>query len=619
MNDLKTLINEEYKDITFDMKASYIISLYEKERRKKAGVFVTTAFCLFMIMTVFIRMNPKTVETLMNSTGEFFSNLVSNNADKLSVSETTSSPQPNTSDNLINKIATSTAPDDKREYKKPNKSIIRPVAVKPTGVMEETRVNEYEEATEVATEYENATEAVTEKEYVTEGPTEKPTEAKPQPAKGVTPTNAKPKPTKATVPIVTTEAPSTTVKITEPTETSANIDTAKIKYKVISGNEISIISCIPTNNELIIPETIDGYIVREIDSGILQGYNTVKKVKLPDTVTTIGEKTFKGLKNLVSVNIPKSIKTIGESAFEGCSGISSIELYNVTQIGSQAFKNCNSITNVTIPKTAVKIGVSAFESCNNLRSVNLNSDYEYNNIFSSAYTFLNCQKLEKLVVGEGVTFINSNAFKNCTALKEIELPSTLKEIYSNAFYNCSAIESLTFPEGFTTVYSKAFYNCRSLSEVNLPESLKKVYDSAFYNCTSLQTVTIPRNTTTLAEKCFGYYTSDLRVWDFTIRGYITSNAWPYARNNGFAFENLGGEPVITVVELEKYFVALGEGESFTIKYNVEFPEGETTFTSSDPEVATVDENGTITAHSKGYSTINVTNNSVTRQFIVIVR
>ena len=94
MNDLKTLINEEYKDITFDMKASYIISLYEKERRKKAGVFVTTAVCLLMIMTVFIRMNPKTVETLMNSTGKFFSNLVSNNADKLSVSETTSPPQP---------------------------------------------------------------------------------------------------------------------------------------------------------------------------------------------------------------------------------------------------------------------------------------------------------------------------------------------------------------------------------------------------------------------------------------------------------------------------------------------------------------------------------------------
>lgn len=607
MNDLKTLINEEYKDITFDMKASYIISLYEKERRKKAGVFVTTAFCLFMIMTVFIRMNPKTVETLMNSTGNFFSNLVSNNADKLSVFETTSSPQQNTSDNLINKIATSTAPTE-TNGQIPAATSTQNAYVEPTETPQQN--NEKEGTANSVTETTAPTEVVTEKEYVTEGPTEKPTEAKPQPAKGVTPTEAKPKPTKATVPIVTTEAP---------TESSANIDTAKIKYKVISGNEISIISCIPTNNELIIPETIDGYIVREIDSGILQGYDTVKKVKLPDTVTTIGEKTFKGLKNLVSVNIPKSIKTIGASAFEGCSGISSIELYNVTQIGSQAFKNCNSITNVTIPKTAVKIGVSAFESCNNLRSVNLNSDYEYNNIFSSAYTFLNCQKLEKLVVGEGVTFINSNAFKNCTALKEIELPSTLKEIYSNAFYNCSAIESLTFPEGFTTVYSKAFYNCRSLSEVNLPESLKKVYDSAFYNCTSLQTVTIPRNTTTLAEKCFGYYTSDLRVWDFTIRGYITSNAWPYARNNGFAFENLGGEPVITVVELEKYFVALGEGESFTIKYNVEFPEGETTFTSSDPEVATVDENGTITAHSKGYSTINVTNNSVTRQFIVIVR
>lgn len=395
-----------------------------------------------------------------------------------------------------------------------------------------------------------------------------------------------------------------------------------LKYELISDIEIKITGCNPVSSILIIPETIDGYTVREIGSQILSGSDNVTEVVIPDTVTVIGEKAFRNCKKLTSVKMSESIEEIGLGAFEGCKTLSSIDLKSVSKIGGEAFKNCDSLSSVKIPESAVKIGPSAFQSCDNLKTVYLNADYDYVNIFSYAYTFLNCKNLEELIVGEGVTYINSYAFKGCASLRKIEFPSTLKEIYMYAFYGCESIETLTLPEGLETIGTSAFYNCSSLNEVNLPESLKAVRSEAFYNCLNLNFVTIPKGTLSLEKLCFGYYSSDssdVRLWNFTIQGYEQTAAWNYAFYNGFTFERIGEAPTLTVLELEKYFVMLGESESCEIKYTLEFPVGKTEFTSSDPEIASVDENGVVTANNRGTATIDVTNNNVTKQFIVIVR
>lgn len=664
MNDLKTLINEEYKDITFDMEASYIISLYEKERRKKAGVLVTTAVCLFMIMTVFIRMNPKTVETLMNSTGKFFSNLVSNNADKLSVSETTSPPQPNTSDNLINKIATSTSPDDKREYKKPNKGIIRPVAVKPTGVMEETRVNEYEEATEAATVYENATEAVTEKEYVTEEPTEKPTEAKPQATKAATfPTKVKPKTVKpTTTPINATETTEAvtvteietreeketeivTQKVTEPnpwptsftiaptekpTEADKKTETSKLKYLLLENGTVRITSCIPTGSKLVFPETIDGYTVSEIGEGILQGYNTITEIVIPDSVTTIGENAFKGLSKLSSFKMSENIKTIGSGAFYNCGALASIDLKNVEIIGASAFQGCNSITEITVPAAIQKVGSKAFSDCMGLKAANINADCDDKNDMTYDYTFSGCKNLETVNIGEGVTMVNSWQFYQCYALKDVSLPESLKYIYNSAFSCCTSLERIEIPEGVVRINKQAFYKNRALNEVKLPDSIEYIGVEAFYGCRNLLSITIPKNVEKLEEDCFGYtdvvrkkVTYTEAVSGFTIYGYDHTAGRSYAVNNGFKYVKIGdaidenkSDP--TTITLDGYIAVLSINDTFEIKYNVEYPNGETTFTTSDESIAVVDSNGKITAVGSGRAAITVTNNGVSKQFIVIV-
>lgn len=581
MNDLKTLINEEYKDITFDMKASYIISLYEKERRKKAGVFVTTAFCLFMIMTVFIRMNPKTVETLMNSTGEFFSNLVSNNADKLSVFKTTSSPQPNTSDNLINQIATSTAPTE-TNGQIPAATSTQNAYVEPTETPQQN--NGKEDTANSVTETTAPTEVVTEKATDTKPAVEKPT-------------------SKSSV-------------------VPQKINTAKIEYILVSKSTIRITKCIPTDNTVVIPETIDGYTVTEIGEGILKGYRNVTKVTLPNTVTKIKESSFKGLEALKSVNIPTNIKSIGGSAFEGCTALESANLGNIEEIGASAFAGCEKLTEITIPKTAKIIGARAFAKCRGLEKAIIASNCDSGNDKQDNYTFTECENLKSVVISEGVTSLTGHQFYKCTALKNVSLSSTLESISQSAFSCCTKLESIELPKNIKTIGYMAFYKCRELKNVTLPNSLKIVYSQAFYGCNKLSEITIPKDVDKLYDMCFGYNDYDATISDFIIKGYEDSTAKEYAKANKIIFVSLGGDnnpsQQPTAITLDSFIAVLNVSDTYDIIYKIENPVGQTTFTSSDSSVIAIDENGRITALKSGSATVTITNNGVSRQLVVII-
>ena len=62
-------------------------------------------------------------------------------------------------------------------------------------------------------------------------------------------------------------------------------------------------------------------------------------IKIPSSVTTIGNRAFECCSGLTSVDIPSSVTTIEYVAFEGCSGLTSVDIpSSVTTIGSNAFR-----------------------------------------------------------------------------------------------------------------------------------------------------------------------------------------------------------------------------------------------------------------------------------------
>lgn len=83
---------------------------------------------------------------------------------------------------------------------------------------------------------------------------------------------------------------------------------------------------------------------------------------------------FAGCDKLVSVKIPKSVTTIGERAFESCTGLTAIQIpEGVTKIRSSAFMECERLRSVSIGSTVSNFGNEVFYGCSSLKSITLAS------------------------------------------------------------------------------------------------------------------------------------------------------------------------------------------------------------------------------------------------------
>ena len=95
-----------------------------------------------------------------------------------------------------------------------------------------------------------------------------------------------------------------------------------------------------------------------------------QNTKIPNSVTTIGERAFYGCSGLTSIAIPNSVTTIEWYAFYRCSKLTSVTIPNsVTSIGYDAFESCFNLTSVTIPNSVTSIKSFAFFGNRNLSVV----------------------------------------------------------------------------------------------------------------------------------------------------------------------------------------------------------------------------------------------------------
>ena len=76
-----------------------------------------------------------------------------------------------------------------------------------------------------------------------------------------------------------------------------------------------------------------------IEQGVLTKYTGPGgDVVIPEGVTVIEKKTFRGCRRLSSVTVPEGVTTIGNRAFLGCTSLSSVTIpESVTTIGNRAF------------------------------------------------------------------------------------------------------------------------------------------------------------------------------------------------------------------------------------------------------------------------------------------
>ena len=409
---------------------------------------------------------------------------------------------------------------------------------------------------------------------------------------------------------------------------------------------------------VVIPETVyyNGitYPVTAIDSYTFYQCSGLTSVTIPNSVTSIGEGAFYGCNGLTSIPIANSVTTISNYAFSRCTGLTSVTIpESVTTIGNNAFYYCTNLSNITIPNSVTSIGAGAFAECFNLSNITIpNSvttigtsaldntawyDNQPNGVVYAGYVAYsykgNMTNGTIISLKYGTVGIADCAFAcmdpegdgyapphphDHYALGGINMPNTLKVIGSRSFDYCWGLTSINIPNSVTSIGRCAFYDCK-LKSITIGKSVTSIGDNAF-NCyytedTCLNDVfSFIQNPTAVSMgngsfwgQVFPNFDSKrkLHVPFGTLSAYETNSQW--RRYFGSIVEM---DPVLSIsIKLNVMECEMTKGETLQLTATV-LPEDATdksvTWTSSDVAVATVDQNGLVTAVGAGTATITAT-------------
>ncbi|MBR3796970.1 MAG: leucine-rich repeat protein [Clostridia bacterium] len=279
--------------------------------------------------------------------------------------------------------------------------------------------------------------------------------------------------------------------------------------------------------EVVIPEKIGGYTVREIGDRAFSNQKLITGVTMPDTVEVIGSYAFSGCEALELNRLPASVKTVGSHAFYGCAAITEFTVHaGMERIGNNAFQR-TSLERLVIEEseTPVQLEGAAFGYLSTLKDVTMPDDV---NITSQNSVFVGCSDIAltvtchsgvikgrylmhggyedtavtSVVFEEGITEISDSAFQDVRALASVTLPESLETLGSFAFYDCNALESIVIPSQITTIGRYALAYNENLKTVTLPAGLETIEEYAFSGCAALELNSLPASVKMVGNHAF---------------------------------------------------------------------------------------------------------------------
>lgn len=216
--------------------------------------------------------------------------------------------------------------------------------------------------------------------------------------------------------------------------------------------------------------------------------NSYSAVRLPSTVTTIGEGAFREAKNTTVVIMPTALQTIEAHAFHGCSSLVSASLpASVTSIGEYAFADCPKLKSAVLNCKLSTIPVGMFAGCTSLLTLTLPSAPTA--IGANAFADTPINALPKF---DNPQSIGDYAFARCTQLRRVCLPSGITSLGSGAFLGCSNLVLTRIPSGVSTIGSFGYFVSddsstsalkRVLVDVETPPAITANCFADYENCT----------------------------------------------------------------------------------------------------------------------------------------
>lgn len=167
----------------------------------------------------------------------------------------------------------------------------------------------------------------------------------------------------------------------------------------------------------------------------------------------------------------------------------------ITSLGD--YQN-NKIEVLIINEGVVEIGVRALTGMTSLKSVTLPGSLK--SIEKEA--FKDNKSLEKIILNEGIKSIGSEAFAYCSNVKLITIPESVESIGEGAFRNCSSLETIVIPDGIKRIEDYTFSECTSLRSITFPSTLESVGEYSFSFCNALKALDLPEGLKEIDNSAF---------------------------------------------------------------------------------------------------------------------
>lgn len=211
----------------------------------------------------------------------------------------------------------------------------------------------------------------------------------------------------------------------------------------------------------------------------------------------------------------KPVIGIADSAFAGIDRLLNVDMGpSVTYIGNNAFSGCVSLQWIGLSKNITKIGGNCFYGCNALT-------YNYDQVGGGSYlgndanpymVFMNCSKMDELILHEDTKIIYSSAFAH-SDLKSINLPKNLAVFSGMDFLDCKNLTSITVDEDNQTYFATQNAIIRradnalmlALDSVDLSAlTVEAICEYAFANWNKTDVITINNYVTIIEDNAFAY-------------------------------------------------------------------------------------------------------------------
>ena len=199
-------------------------------------------------------------------------------------------------------------------------------------------------------------------------------------------------------------------------------------YALLNDGTAELTAYVGSKLSVSVPEKINGYTVSRIGNYAFKDNETAVSVRIPATVTSIGEYAFANT-NIRKITGGANVTSIEEGAFHMALALSEFPFGNkLREVGNGAFMHCSALTGVTMQTGTVRIGENAF---------------------------YNCEFLSYVSLPNTLKSIDKDAFAMCQRLKTVSLPSSLQGMAEAAFDSTCEIT-------YTTSSNISILSCKVL-------------------------------------------------------------------------------------------------------------------------------------------------------------